>query len=180
MPSLRLSFSSLLLVAPFLLLSACQRGDTEAATARDTVLHVAAPSQVEAGRYLTTVANCNDCHTAGFMQDPNLPESERLMGSPVGWRGPWGTTYAPNLRLVASDLTPDAWVQLIRSRDAKPPMPWANLHEASDRDLKAIHAYLLSLGPAGDTVPDALPPGEEPETPYRVMMPQTPGERQGG
>jgi len=29
--------------------------------------------------------------------------AEWLLGSAIGWRGPWGTTYPPNLRLTESD-----------------------------------------------------------------------------
>ncbi|MGM0744616.1 MAG: hypothetical protein ACQETF_04880 [Bacteroidota bacterium] len=47
-----------------------------------------------------TVAGCNDCHTDGYlMMDGNIPEEEWLAGSPMGWQGPWRTTYASNLRL---------------------------------------------------------------------------------
>ncbi|WP_372906389.1 hypothetical protein [Rhodohalobacter sp.] len=33
------------------------------------------------------------------MMDGNIPEEEWLAGSPMGWQGPWRTTYASNLRL---------------------------------------------------------------------------------
>jgi hypothetical protein len=33
-------------------------------------------------------------------REGNVPEKEWLMGSGAqGWRGPWGTTYASNLRI---------------------------------------------------------------------------------
>ena len=45
------------------------------------------------GKYLVQIAGCNDCHTPGFMQKGfDVPESDWLVGVPVGWRGPWGTT----------------------------------------------------------------------------------------
>jgi len=31
-------------------------------------------------------------------------------------------------------------------REFKPPMPWFNLREMTDQDLKAIYAYVRSLG----------------------------------
>ena len=46
-------------------------------------------------------SGCNDCHTAGYMQkDGQVPETEWLTGDSMGWQGPWGTTYAANLRLL--------------------------------------------------------------------------------
>ena len=51
-------------------------------------------------RYLITIAGCNDCHTPNYPQSGGkTPEKEWLTGDALGWRGPWGTTYAPNLRL---------------------------------------------------------------------------------
>ena len=56
--------------------------------------------QVARGRYLITIAGCNDCHTPNYPQSGGkTPEKEWLTGDALGWRGPWGTTYAPNLRL---------------------------------------------------------------------------------
>jgi len=34
-----------------------------------------------------------------------------LTGDILGWRGPWGTTYPANLRLLASQITEDEWVK---------------------------------------------------------------------
>src|SRR5215212_12212744 len=62
-------------------------------------------AQVERGRYLVKVAGCNDCHTAGYaMAGGKVPESQWLMGDHLGWRGPWGTTYAVNLRRYMQPL----------------------------------------------------------------------------
>jgi hypothetical protein len=48
-------------------------------------------AQAARGRYLLAVGNCNDCHTNNFAErDGNVPESTWLMGSPVGFKGPWG------------------------------------------------------------------------------------------
>ncbi|NBC17913.1 MAG: hypothetical protein GVY18_11435, partial [Bacteroidetes bacterium] len=115
-----------------------------------TATHVAAASPVEAGRYLVDVAGCNDCHTAGFMQlGEAVPEPDRLLGSPVGFQGPWGTTYAPNLRLTVQKMTEDDWVQMLRTRDGMPPMPWPAVKALSEQDARAIYQYLQHLGPAG-------------------------------
>src|SRR5579875_2510466 len=68
--------------------------------------HVVADDPVAAGRFLVNYGGCNDCHTAGMMEGRALPpESERLLGSRLGFAGPWGVTYAPNLRLAAASMS---------------------------------------------------------------------------
>ena len=44
-----------------------------------------------------------------------------LTGVPVGFRGPWGTTYASNLRLYVQQFTADTWVQVMHAREVRPP-----------------------------------------------------------
>src|SRR5882672_3685542 len=51
---------------------------------------------VARGLYLTTVMSCNDCHTPGGLF--GAPDFWRkLSGSELGWKGPWGTSFARNL-----------------------------------------------------------------------------------
>ena len=87
----------------------------------------------------------------------------------TAFSGPWGVSYAINLtpdRNTGLGIwTEDMFVQAIRtgkhmgtSRDILPPMPWMALRTASDEDLKAIYAYLRSLKPIVNHVPDAQPP----------------------
>ena len=45
-----------------------------------------------------------------------------------------------------------------QSRPIMPPMPWPALSTASDSDLKAIYAYLRTLTPIVNHVPDYDPP----------------------
>lgn len=136
---------------------------------------VRAESEVAAGRYLVKLGGCNDCHTPGFaMTGGNVPESQWLLGDGVGHRGPWGTTYASNLRLFVKDLSADDFVKLCRTRNTRPPMPWASLHAMSDADLRAIHTYLKALGPTGRSAPEYVPPTEDPKTPYVNYTPVFP------
>jgi hypothetical protein len=44
------------------------------------------------------------------------------------------------------------------SRDILPPMPWQDIGKMTDDDLKAIFAYLKSLPPIENKVPEAIPP----------------------
>lgn len=172
-----------LLLATGLLLSGCgTESRSDSSPEMQDRPHVAAASPVDAGRYLVTVAGCNDCHTKGYLQtEGDVPEEDWLTGNPVGWRGPWGTTYASNLRLYADTLSAGQFVKILHSRTALPPMPWMNINEISERDARAIYAYLKHLGPKGKPTPENVPPGKEPNTPYiRMAPPRSPSATASG
>jgi mono/diheme cytochrome c family protein len=132
-----------------------------------------ADAQVARGRYLITIGGCNDCHTPGYMEKgPAVSESEWLTGMPVGFQGPWGTTYASNLRLVIGKQTEAEWIAHAR-KERLPPMPWFNLRAMTDDDLKAVYAYVRSLGAPGNPAPAYVAPGGKVNTPYFVFVPVT-------
>lgn len=136
---------------------------------------LAAGVSVERGRHLIRISGCNDCHTPGFMQNPNVPESEWLVGSSMGWRGPWGTTYPSNLRRhLAAWEDAETWIAMVRSRHGLPPMPWPSLHAMDDDELNSIFAYIRSLPVTGDIMPAPVPPAREPTTPYLNLEPVMP------
>lgn len=125
------------------------------------------------GRYLVQIAGCNDCHTAGYVHTAGkVEEAIWLTGDRLGWRGPWGTTYAANLRLTVKNMTADQFVMLARS-PLRPPMPWFNLRDMQDGDVKAIYAYLRHLGPSGEPAPAYVPPDKSPAGPF-VKFPEPP------
>lgn len=132
-----------------------------------SALAFAKDKEVERGRYLIGIAGCNDCHTPGFaMKNGQVPEKDWLTGDALGWRGAWGTTYAPNLRLYMQTLGEDDWVKKAKTLTTRPPMPWFNLHRMSTRDLRAIYRYVRHLGPAGKPAPAYVPPDRTPAPPY--------------
>lgn len=141
--------------------------------------HVMAATDSAAGSYLTVVGGCNDCHTVKWPESNGAtPQAERLTGSPVGYRGPWGTTYPGNLRLLVTEVDEDSWVNILTTAidgDGLPPMPWMNTAQISEQDLRNMYRYVKALGAAGEQMPKALPPGQEPTTPFIVMVPQEPG-----
>jgi mono/diheme cytochrome c family protein len=127
---------------------------------------------VARGRYLVTIGGCNDCHTDGYLQNGgNVPEGDWLKGAAVGYQGPWGTTYPSNLRLVIGKMTEAQWLAHAR-KERLPPMPWFNLAKMTDADLKAVYAYVRSLGAAGVAAPAYVAPGGKVNTPYFVFVPQ--------
>jgi mono/diheme cytochrome c family protein len=125
---------------------------------------------VERGKYLVMIAGCNDCHTPGYLlSEGQTPEELWLTGDSFGWRGPWGTTYAPNLRMVAGMLSEDQWVQMARNLKSRPPMPWFNMNKMHDEDLRAIYQFIASLGPGGQAAPAYVPADKEPKPPYALF-----------
>jgi len=125
------------------------------------------------GRYLVTVGGCNDCHTSQYAErGGQVPESEWLTGVPIGFNGPWGTSYPANLRLTVNQMDEQQFMARARSQ-LMPPMPWFNLVAMSDDDLASIYQYIASLGPAGETMPAYVPPGDKPRTPFIVFVPTT-------
>lgn len=133
---------------------------------------VNAKSSIEAGKYLVQIGGCNDCHTVGYMEvDGNLPVEQWLTGNPVGFRGPWGTTFPPNLRLFIDETAEDDFVVIAKTRKVKPPMPWPSLNKMSESDIRSIYRFIKSLGPTGTRAPEYVFPEDEPEYPYIVFDP---------
>ena len=123
------------------------------------------------GRYVIKIAGCNDCHTTGYAEAAGkIPEKDWLKGDAMGWRGPWGTTYASNIRLSMQNLSESQWIQVSRSVEFRPPMPWFVLREMTEQDLRAIYRFIRTLGPAGEPAPAYVPPDQEPPQPY-ILLP---------
>jgi hypothetical protein len=87
----------------------------------------------------------------------------------AAWAGPWGISFAANLTpdkaMGIASWAEAAFVKSMRSgkhkgalRDIPSPMPWQDMSKLSDEDLKAIFAYLQSLRPIQNKVPDPVPP----------------------
>jgi hypothetical protein len=87
----------------------------------------------------------------------------------TAFAGPWGVSYTANLtpdRNTGLGIwTEDMFVSAIRtgkhmgvSRPIAPPMPWAVYRNLTDEDLKSVFAYLRTIPPIVNHVPDYLPP----------------------
>jgi len=140
-----------------------------AATAAETT---AMSPQAQRGRYLVRTSGCNDCHTPGYApQAGQVDEKLWLTGDALGWKGPWGTTYATNLRLLLNGLSEQQWLTHARTMQPRPPMPWFNVRAMNDEDLKAIYAFVKTLGPAGTAAPAYVPPGQPTSGPVVQFLP---------
>ena len=109
---------------------------------------------VEKGRFLIKKLGCNDCHTGGYLQSKgNIPENKWLTGDTIGWRGPLGTSYGLNLRLLFDNLKEEEWVEMAKTLTSKPPMPHTIINAMNNEDLKAVYWFIRYLGPNGKPVP---------------------------
>ena len=134
----------------------------------------AGSAQLERGNYLVRIGGCNDCHTPGYAPSGGkTAEAQWLTGDRLGWRGPWGTTYASNLRTYIQSLTEAQWLKKAKSLKTRPPMPWFTVQQMSTADLRAIYAYVRHLGPGGEPAPAFVPPDKEPPPPF-VQFPGPP------
>ena len=120
---------------------------------------------------------------SGFPASSKLPEIPKGVLAPdqwgalasndfTAWAGPWGVSFSRNLTPdVATGLgswTEDIFIKAMRTgknmgegRDILPPMPWTEFAHMTDDDLKAIFAYLQSLPPIENAVPDPIAPTGE-------------------
>ncbi len=101
------------------------------------------------------------------------------IGSPaaLGYSGPWGTTFASNLRIAIGSMTLENWRSYARQAKLRPPMPFWALNQMTQDDLDALWLFTRSLGKPGEPAPMALPLGVEPPLPsFRLMLPTAPQE----
>jgi Cytochrome c len=100
------------------------------------------------------------------------------LGTNTAFAGPWGISYSANLTPdEATGLgiwTEDMFVKAMRtgkhfgqSRPILPPMPWPWIAQMTDDDLKAVYAYLRTVPPVVNHVPDPVPPAAASAPPSR-------------
>lgn len=118
---------------------------------------------------------------SGHPQGETLPKidpagktpGQWVLASPdlTAWVGPWGVSFTANLtpdeETGIGAWTEEVFVNAMRrgqhmggGRPILPPMPWQALSKVSDEDLAAIFAYLQSLPPIKNEVPDPIPPDQ--------------------
>jgi mono/diheme cytochrome c family protein len=157
-------------IATFIL-AACGRGEVaDAAPAAPSAIAATENSDaalLARGEYLVRIAGCNDCHTPGYAETGGeVPKAQWLVGTPLGWNGPWGTTYPANLRLKLQEMDEAAWLAYSATLHTRPPMPDFAVRAMDENDRRAMYRFIHSLGPAGQAAPAYLPPGTAPQPPY--------------
>jgi mono/diheme cytochrome c family protein len=142
---------------------------------------VAQNAWIKRGKYLVTIAGCNDCHTPGYFF--GKPDMARFLGgSEVGFElSGLGVFHGPN-------LTPDhdtglgKWSidQIVTAitKGERPDgrvlasiMPWHAFANLTRDDARAIAAYLKSLPPVKNKVPGPFGPNEKPTSFVMKIVP---------
>lgn len=139
-------------------------------------------SQIARGKYLVTIAGCNDCHTPGyFFGKPDM--SRYLGGSDVGFEMPGlgvfvGRNITPDKETGIGGWTEAEIVTALQTgtrpdgRILAPIMPWQAFAHLTKADAHAIAAFLKSLKPVSHKVPGPFGPGEKVSTfLYRILPP---------
>lgn len=113
---------------------------------------------------------------SGSPETPPLPPPPTLPPGPwiataswdlTAWSGPWGISYSFNLtpdeNTGIGSWSEETFVKAIRTgrhmgtaRPILPPMPWEMYKEMTDDDLKSVYAYLRSIPPVKNRVPEAV------------------------
>jgi len=87
----------------------------------------------------------------------------------TAWAGPWGISFTanltPDLATGLGSWTQEIFIKALRTgkhmgegREILPPMPWQQVSTLTDEDLKAVFAFLQSLKPIENAVPEPIPP----------------------
>ena len=116
----------------------------------------------------------------GHPEDLKMPPAPALPPGPwiasfaatnTAWAGPWGVSFTSNLtpdkETGLGDWTEAQFIAAIRTgkhqgkgRAILPPMPYPAYANLVDEELKAIWAYLRSLAPVKNRVPQPIDPPE--------------------
>jgi cytochrome c553 len=119
---------------------------------------------------------------AGHPQEMVMPPAPALPAGPwvatvagtlTAWSGPWGVTFTQNLtpdrETGLGNWTEEEFLAALqtgrhqgRGRQILPPMPWQQYSTLPEEDLKAIWAFLRTLPPVRNKVPDPIPPAAAP------------------
>jgi hypothetical protein len=87
----------------------------------------------------------------------------------TAWNGPWGTSFTANLtpdkETGLGDWTVEQFIATMKTgkdrgkgRPVLPPMPVQNLANLSDDDIRALFAYLQTITPIRNRVPQPIDP----------------------
>lgn len=118
---------------------------------------------------------------SGHPEGLNMPPAPKLGDGPWVWAGagtntafagPWGVSYSANLtpdRLTGIGIWDEQmFIKTLRtgrhwgvSRPILPPMPWQAFRNMTDEDLASIYAYLRTVKPVRNQVPDAVLAGAQ-------------------
>jgi mono/diheme cytochrome c family protein len=149
-----------------------------------SIQSASAESAIDRGKYLVTIASCNDCHTPGyFLGKPDM--TRFLGGSDVGFELPGlgvfvGRNLTPDKETGLGDWTVPQIVEALQKghrpdgRELAPIMPWRAFANFTKRDAHAIAVFLKSLPPVKNAVPGPFGPGEKAPVFVMKVVPPAP------
>jgi mono/diheme cytochrome c family protein len=138
-------------------------------------------AQVARGKYLVTLAGCNDCHTPGGLF--GKPDTSRVLaGSEVGFEIPDlgvfpGRNLTPDKETGLGNWSTPQIVTALQTgmrpdgRKLAPIMPYEAFASLKKADALAIAAYLKSLPPIANKVPGPFGPNETPTSFVMKIVP---------
>lgn len=102
---------------------------------------------------------------------PAGPWAATASGTMTAWSGPWGLSFTQNLtpdpETGLGKWSEEEFVAALqtgrhqgRGRPILPPMPWPAFSTLPEEDLRAIWAYLRTIPPVHNKVPDPVAPSE--------------------
>ena len=138
--------------------------------------------QIARGKYLVTIAGCNDCHTPGYFL--GKPDMDRYLGgSDVAFEMPGlgvflGRNITPDKQTGIGNWSTADIVKALTTgerpdgRMLAPIMPYHAFAQLTGDDVHAIAAFLQSIPPVSHKVPGPFGPGEKVTTlMYRILPP---------
>ena len=101
--------------------------------------------------------------------EQKLPWMASMGMTMTAWNGPWGTSFTRNLtpdkETGLGDWTVEEFIATMKTgrergkgRPVLPPMPVQNLANLTDSDIRALFAYLQSLPPIKNRIPQPVEP----------------------
>ncbi len=139
-------------------------------------------AQLARGKYLVTIAGCNDCHTPGYFF--GKPDMERFLGgSDVAFEIPGlgafaGRNITPDPETGIGKWSTEEIVHALQTgerpdgRMLAPIMPWHAFANFTQDDVTAIAAFLQSVPAVSHQVPGPFGPGETVTTfLFRILPP---------
>lgn len=144
--------------------------------------HPSGRDKIDHGAYLTVLLGCGSCHTNGaFDGSPDLKRALAGSNTGIAFTNPLGDKY-PGI-IYPANITPDidtgigqwtdrqiadairAGIGRYRSHRIVT-MPWPGYARLGDDDVDAIVAYLRSIEPISNRVPEEVQPGQQATAPF--------------
>jgi mono/diheme cytochrome c family protein len=137
---------------------------------------------VERGRYLVELLGCGSCHTDGALEGaPGMDRAFAGSGIGIAYMNPFGNdrpgvVYPPNItpdpETGIGDWSDNQIAAAIRAGLGRhvnrriAVMPWQGYAKLNDEDANAIVAYLRSIKPVRNRVPNEVAPGQRATAPF--------------